>query len=401
MKRWLVVLGAILIQINLGAVYAWSLFNQPLVDKFGWGREEIVVTFSITIAMLALFTVVAGKIQDQIGPRWVATFGGVLLGLGLILASQATTITQLYLFYGVIGGAGLGFTYVCPLAACVKWFPEKRGFISGVAVAGFGLGGLVYKPIILFFIENFGVSNAFLYLGVMYLFFVVVGAQLLSTPPTTVEKRNENNDVIVLKDDFSPKEMLSTYQFYLLWFMYFFGTMSGLMVISFVVDIGVEVVRLDFAKAGNAVMVIALFNAAGRIVLGKISDNIGRMNTLMLMYAFTAAMLLFMSFSSMTYLSFLVAVSVIGFCFGGFLSLFPSVTADFYGTRNLGTNYGFMYLAYGLSAFVGPFVVKVIPFTEGFLFSAIFCIVALAMAKMTGKPRKKVDGKYIAKGVLE
>jgi OFA family oxalate/formate antiporter-like MFS transporter len=390
LNRWLVVLGAVIIQINLGAVYAWSLFNQPLIDKFGWAREDVVVTFSITIATFALATIFAGRLQDKIGPRWVATIGGLFLGLGLILASQATTIFQLYFFYGVIGGIGIGMTYVCPLSACVKWFPDKRGFISGVAVAGFGLGGLIYKPVIGFFIEQSGVSSAFLYLGIIYLLLVVAGAQLLKNPPT-VDQPVQHNGAKVKVDpsnQFSPRQMLRTYQFYLLWFMFLFGSMSGLMVISFAVDIGVGLVNLDFEKAANAVMVIALFNAAGRIVLGKMSDKLGRKNTLMMIYGLTAVIMFYMSTGMMNYPMFLIAVSLIGFCFGGFLALFPSVTADYYGTRNIGSNYGFMYQAYGLSAFAGPFIVKAIPFTQAFLIAGLICVLAMIMAKLVEVPKQ-------------
>ena len=386
MKRWFVVLGAIIIQLNLGAVYAWSLFNQPLINEFGWARQEIGITFSIKIAMLALFAIIAGRIQDKVGPRWVATFGGLLLGSGVILSSQATTLTQLYIFYGFIGGAGLGFAYVCPLSACVKWFPEKRGLISGVAVAGFGLGGLIYTPVILFFIERFGVSNAFFYLGIMYLILVVTGAQLLSNPEEKPEDCSVSNQFIGTQQHFAPSQMLKTYQFYLLWVMYFLGTMAGLLVISFAVNIGEEVANLTSEKAGHAVMVIAIFNAAGRILLGKISDNIGRINTLVLLYGTTATMLFYMSMADVNYGMFLVSVALIGLCFGGFLALFPSVTADYYGTRNIGTNYGFMYMAYGISAFVGPFVVSAIPFTQAFFISAILCIFSIILSRFVNVP---------------
>lgn len=395
MSKWLVVLGAVMIQINLGAVYAWSLFNQPLIDKFGWAREDVVVTFSITIATFALATIFAGRLQDRIGPRWVATLGGLLLGIGLILSSQATTLFQLYVYYGIIGGIGIGMTYVCPLSACVKWFPEKRGFISGVAVAGFGLGGLIYKPIIGFFIESTGVSSAFLYLGIIYLVLVVAGAQLLRNPPADLQppmsiqvgKLTDPGPVLKTSVQFSPRQMLRTYQFYLLWFIFLFGSMSGLMVISFAVDIGVDLVSLDLEKAANAVMVIALFNAAGRIVLGKLSDRLGRINTLMGIYGLTALIMFYMSSGLMNYSMFLVSVSIIGFCFGGFLALFPSVTADFYGTRNMGSNYGFMYQAYGLSAFVGPLIVKAIPLTQAFLFAGLICILSMVMAKLITIPK--------------
>ncbi|MGO4889272.1 OFA family MFS transporter [Anaerobacillus sp. MEB173] len=385
MNRWLVVLGAIIIQINLGAVYAWSLFNQPLIDKFGWDREAVVVTFSLTIAVFALTTIFAGRLQDKIGPRWVATIGGGLLGLGLILSSQATTLFQLYFYYGVIGGIGIGMTYVCPLSACVKWFPDKRGFISGVAVAGFGLGGLIYKPIIGYFITQTGVSSSFLYLGMIYPISVIAGAQLLKNPPALAAKESSSS-MLHTATDFSTKQMLKTHQFYMLWVMFLFGSMSGLMVISFAVDIGVELVHLDLEKAANAVMVIALFNAAGRIVLGKISDQFGRKNTLMVIFGLTALVMFYMGSGMLNYPMFLLSVSLIGFCFGGFLAIFPSVTADYYGTTNIGTNYGFMYQAYGISAFAGPFIIKVIPFTQAFFLSGVICILAIIMAKFVQVP---------------
>jgi OFA family oxalate/formate antiporter-like MFS transporter len=384
-----VVLGAVIIQINLGAVYAWSLFNQPLMDKFGWSREDVVVTFSITIAVFALTTIFAGRLQDRIGPRWVATIGGLLLGLGLILSSQATSLMQLYVFYGGIGGIGIGMTYVCPLSACVKWFPDKRGFISGVAVAGFGLGGLIYKPIIGAFIENAGVSSAFLYLGIIYLVLVVAGAQLLKNPPAADSAQDEDADRAAFNENvhFSPGQMLRTPQFYTLWLIFLFGSISGLMVISFAVDIGVELAGLTFEQAANAVMVIALFNAGGRVLLGKLSDRFGRKNTLITIYALTAVIMFYMSTGMINYPLFLLSVSLIGFCFGGFLALFPSITADYYGTKNIGSNYGFMYQAYGLSAFAGPFIVKAIPFTQAFLVAGLICVLAVVMIKWVNAPK--------------
>ncbi len=387
MKKWFVVIGAIVIQLNLGAIYAWSLFNQPLIEKFGWKREDIVVTFSLIIAVFALVTIIAGKIQDKVGPRWVATAGGLILGLGLMLSSQATTLFQLYLFYGFIGGIGIGFTYVCPLSACLKWFPNRRGLISGVAVAGFGLGGLIYKPIILFLIASYGVSTAFLYLGIIYAILVVLGAQMLSNPKEDDIQVKSVKSVKASSKNFNPKEMLTTSQFYLLWIMYLIGSISGLMVISFAVDIGMELANLDIVKAGNAVMFIALFNAAGRIVLGKISDMLGRINTLIMMYGLTAIVMIYMSIGILNYPMFLVSVSLIGFCFGGYLSLFPSITADYYGTKNLGINYGLMYQAYGISAFAGPIIVKYTPFTQAFLIAAFLCLLAIVCAKFIVAPR--------------
>ncbi|MDX5475066.1 MAG: OFA family MFS transporter [Bacillaceae bacterium] len=380
MNRWFVVVGAICIQLCLGAVYAWSLFNEPLSQTYGWAKEDVVITFSITIATFAFFTIIAGKVQDMIGPRWVASIGGLLLALGLLLSSQATTVTQLYLFYGIIGGAGIGIAYVCPIAACVKWFPMQRGTITGVAVAGFGAGGLVFKPVIVNFLENFGVSSTFLYLGIIYLLLVVGGAQLLRNPPHH-NSPNNSRDSILEQKQFTTPEMLKTRNFYLLWIMFLFGCVSGLMVISFAVDIGVQLVALDFETAGTAVMVIALFNASGRIVFGFLSDKIGRKNTLLIIYALTGIIMFFMGNLTLTYHLFLLFVSLIGFCFGGFLSIFPSITADYYGTRHIGINYGILYQAYGVAAFLGPLIVAFVDsFQTAFFTAAILCGCAILLS---------------------
>jgi len=364
-NRWLVVFGSICIQLSLGAVYAWSLFNQPLAETFGWSIDDIVITFSITIATFAFFTMIAGKLQDKIGPRWVASIGGFLLGTGLLLSSQASTLTELYLYYGLIGGAGIGMAYVCPIATCVKWFPEKKGFISGIAVAGFGAGGLVFKPIILALMESFGVSNTFRYLGIIYIVLVVGGAQFLKNPPAY--STGDETHSTTSQKDFTTKEMLRERSFYALWIMFLMGCTSGLMVISFAVDIGVQIANLTIESAATAVMVIAIFNAGGRIILGTLSDKFGRKTVLSAMYICSSLIMLGMSLIPMSYLLFLLFVSLIGFNFGGFLAIFPSITAEFYGTKNIGLNYGLMYQAYGVAAFVGPFIATTFGFTTAFL----------------------------------
>ena len=385
-KKWFVVLGAILIQLSLGAVYGWSLFNQPLVEKFGWGKEEILVTFSITIATFALFTIFAGKAQDKVGPRIVATTGGILLATGLFMASRADSLFQLYFFYGIIGGAGIGTAYVAPLAASVKWFPEKRGLISGIAVAGFGGGGLIFKPIIIALIERFGVSETFLYLGIIYLILVVGGAQLLFDPPKSL---NQKTETVEIRDrEFTPKEMFATSQFYLMWFMFLFGTISGLLVIGQAVDIGVTFANITPKLAANAVVFIAFFNAAGRIFWGLLSDKIGRKNALMLMYLLTSLTMIYLAVGNVTYSLFIISVSVIGFTFGGFLAVFPSKTADYYGVENIGVNYGIMYQAYGISALIGPLIANFVPLKQAFLITATLSLIAIGMTFLLRPPRK-------------
>lgn len=384
-NRWSVVFGAVVIQLCLGAVYAWSLFNQPLIDEFGWSTDDVVLTFSITIATFAAFTMVAGKIQDIIGPRLVAMAGGILLGTGLLLASTATSVTQLYLYYGIIGGAGIGAGYVCPLATCVKWFPDKPGLITGIAVAGFGGGGLLFKPVIVYFINNFGVMSTFFYLGIIYFIGITFGAQFLANPSKQGIQESGSARFVTIKKEFSTKEMLSTHQFYMIWVIFFIGCAAGLMVIGLAVDIGIALVNLTLESAGNAIIVIALLNATGRIFWGLVSDRIGRTNTLSLVYFLTSLTMLYMATFNLTYIVFLITVSLIGFYFGGFLALFPSKTADYYGTKNLGANYGIVYQAYGLAAFAGPIVATRLDYIQAFYLFAFLCLVA-GGALLTLKP---------------
>jgi OFA family oxalate/formate antiporter-like MFS transporter len=388
MTKWFVVLGAVLLQICLGAIYTWSLFNQPLVDKFGWQLSEVALTFSITIFVFAFTTIISGKMQDKFGPRIVATIGGLVLGTGLILASKATTVTQLYLFYGVLGGAGVGIAYVCPLSTCVKWFPENRGFITGIAVGAFGLGSLVFKGIIVNLLATKGVSETFFYLGIIFAVLVVAGAQLLKVPATSEAssgKASASSD-----SDFTSSEMLKTKSFYLLWITYFFACISGLLVIGLAKDIGVEMAGLEPVVAANAVAVLALFNAGGRLSWGVISDKLGRVKSILVMFIMTAVSMAALAVVPLTYFIFFGLLAIIAFCFGGFLSVYPVITADFFGTKNLGGNYGLIFIAYGFAAMAGPQIKNASTLTMAFIIAAGCAALSAGLMLMVKKPVKDV-----------
>ncbi|MGE5416226.1 MAG: OFA family MFS transporter [Acidobacteriota bacterium] len=398
-NRWLVVVGAVLIQLCLGAVYAWSLYNAPIAARFAdWnslpalfsiplfgktiGISGIAGTFSVAIFTFALFTIIAGKVQDKIGPRWVATFGGLLYGVGVILAGKmlagdAASLNSLYLLYGVLGGAGIGIAYVCPLATCLKWFPDMRGMISGVAVAGFGAGSIIFKFVIKAMLtvpadatdpmKVAALGKAFFIPGVIYLIGVVLGAQLLKVPPAGYKPEGWEPPAPVAGStagaDFTPGQMLATFQFYIIWFMYLFGAMAGLMIISYANDIGLYMAGLYKTstlqgQAANAVVMIAIFNALGRVGWGMVSDKLGRKITLTTIFVLAAIAMFALAKMSLGYGSFLALCSLIGICFGGFLAVFPSLVAEYYGTANVGTNYGIIFVAYGIAAIVGPALAK-------------------------------------------
>lgn len=355
-KPWIIVLGAVLIQLCIGAVYSWSLFNEPLIAKFGWSKNDVVFTFSIVIFVFALTTIFSGRLQDKIGPKKVSLIGGIIYGVGLILTSTATSIVQLHIYYGVIAGIGIGFCYVCPLSTCIKWFPDKKGLITGITVGAFGLGSLIFKTIIESLLSSVGVSQTFLCLGIIYLVLILVGAQFLKLPPRDNLSKDIQKKTVVDENNYTVSEMIKTKTFPILWVMYLLGTISGLLVIGLAKDIGVELAALDPGTAANVVAIIALFNAGGRLIWGALSDKLGRIRVVLILFLITAVAMFYMSFVTLRFLGFFIAVASITFCFGGFLAVFPTITGDFYGMKNLGANYGIIYQAYGISALIGPII---------------------------------------------
>ena len=392
MNRWLVVLGAALLQVCIGAIYSWSLFNQPLIDKFGWEKNDVVLTFSIAVFIFAFSTIFSGRLQDKIGPRIVAMIGGILYGGGLLLASTATSIIQLYIYYGIIAGAGVGFAYVCPLSTCVKWFPEKKGFITGLVVGAFGLGSLIFKSVIQSLLVSVGVSATFFYIGIIYFILVMAGAQFLVLPPAGYGIAGEKSKIPIKENNFTVGEMMKTKAFYFIWVMYLFGAMSGLLVIGLAKDIGIQLAGLSPTTAANAVVMIALFNAGGRLIWGTLSDKLGRMRVVSLLFAITAVSMIVMSAATLNFAIFFACLAGIAFCFGGFLAVFPTITGEFYGIKNLGANYGMVYQAYGLAALAGPIIVAnaggLIP---TFIISAVLAVIGGAMTFMVKPPSRAVS----------
>lgn len=395
-NRWLVVLGSLIMQLSLGAIYTWSLFNTPLVEKFGWDPGATVFTFSVTLVFFAISVIIAGRIQDKIGPRKVATVGGILTGLGVATASLATTPMMLYITYGFIAGIGIGSAYVTPLATCLKWFPEKRGLITGLVLASLGLGGVLFKPVILHFIATYGVSTAFLYLGIIYGTFIVIGAQFLATPPVGYTPPNytpptpATDGFSAGANNYTLGEALKTSQIYMLFIWMLFGAGAGLMVISVAANIGIEMVGLSLAAAGNAVVTISLFNAAGRLFWGGVSDKIGRMPSLITIFILLGLAMVFMSLVSMTYVTFLLATCVVGFTFGGTAAIFPTITAEWFGTENVGNNYGAVFLFYGIAALIAPRLSIALGYETAFLVAAIVCTIAIILTFFAKPPSGNV-----------
>ncbi len=382
-----IVAGAVLIQLCIGSIYTWSLFNQPLSAAFGWNRDDVFLAYSIAIFVFAFATVFAGRLQDRKGPRLVATIGILLYSGGLILTSQIRELWQLYISYGIIAGAGVGFVYVCPLSTLVKWYPKRKGLITGIAVGAFGLGSLVFKSAIQYFISVQGVMQTFLILGVICAVAGLIGASLLRTPAA-----GQASSVALNQPDnqFTPSQMIRTRSFVLIWIMFLFASTSGLLVIGLAKDIGMQLAGLDDMTAANAVTVIALFNAAGRISWGSLSDRFGRIRMISIMFAMTALAMTALSIVSLSYLTFFITLATVAFCFGGFLAVFPTVTNEYFGVKNLGANYGIVYQAYGVAALVGPIIVATVGgLKTTFLIAAVLAVVGVLLTRLTPKGEHK------------
>jgi MFS transporter, OFA family, oxalate/formate antiporter len=383
-RRWLIVLGTIIVQMGLGTIYTWSLFNQPLVELFHWKLNSVAITFSITSFALAFSTLFAGKLQDKWGLRRLIGVAGLVLGAGLILSSQVSSLWMLYILVGVVVGTADGTAYITSLSNLIKWFPERKGLISGISVGAYGTGSLLFKFINGSLIESVGVSQAFFYWGVIVLILVVGGSFLVREAKMSQESQTVSGSI---QKDFTVKEMLKTKQAYLLFVIFFTACMSGLFLIGIVKDIGVRLVGLDIEAASNAVALVAIFNTSGRIILGALSDKVGRLRVVSGALLVTAIAVTVLSFVQLNYGLFFVCVAGIAFCFGGNITIFPAIVADFFGLKNQSKNYGIIYQGFGLGAISGSFIASALGgFIPTFKLIAILSIVSLLIAMTIKAP---------------
>jgi len=388
-RGWVVTFAGMGINLALGVLYSWSVVSKEIPELWGWSEAAKSLPYSVACLVFSLIMVPAGRMQDRIGPRKVATIGGILVGAGMILASRTTTPIGYILGFGILAGAGIGFGYASATPPAVKWFPAARtGLIAGIVVAGFGLASVYAAPLATVLIRDHGVPATMLVLGVGFLVAVAGLAQVLQAPPggyvpAEAGPVRGSSHVSPPQADFTPGDVLKTGRFYLLWFMYACGAGAGLMIISKLAKM-VEVqagVKLGFVL----VAVLAVGNGAGRIVAGSLSDRIGRKAALLSCLLFQAALILLLSLAapggllgSTSVLALLSAL--IGANYGANLALFPAITKDLYGLRHFGVNYGLVFTAWGLGGFMLSLLAgRVYDQTQTFTF-AYYCSAGLLIA---------------------
>jgi OFA family oxalate/formate antiporter-like MFS transporter len=360
-NRWVIAIAGVFLQIALGAVYAWSVFRIPLARRFGWSIPEVTLTFTICIFVLGVSAFLGGLWLNRRGPRIVALTGGVLYGVGVFLASFSDHgLWWLYLSYGVIGGIGLGFSYIVPVAVLVKWFPDRRGLITGIAVGGFGAGALITAPVATRLIQTVGVLHTFAYLGVAFLIVAVISGSFMQNPaegwrpegwsPTASEASHRASR------DYTLGEALGTWQWWALWLLLFLNTSAGISVISQEAPLFQELARVTAVVAAGMVGVVSIGNALGRVFWAWASDAITRKATFFVMFLVQA--LLFWFLPGITSAGILTAVAfIILLCYGGGFGTMPAFAADYFGAKNVGPIYGLMLTAWGFASAFGPLLI--------------------------------------------
>jgi MFS transporter, OFA family, oxalate/formate antiporter len=356
---WRVTMAGVGINLALGILYTWSVFGKNIPAEWGWDDTDKSWPYAIACLVFALMMVPAGRMQDKIGPRIVASVGGVLVGIGMILASMTTTPWGYVIGFGLLAGAGIGCGYASATPPAVKWFPAARtGMIAGLVVSGFGLASVYAAPLAGELIRAYGLPNTVLSLGIGFLIVVLVLSQLLTPPPKGYVPAGSVKPVpgaAVKKEDFTPSEMLVTVQFYLLWFMYVCGAGAGLMVIGKLAGLAKDQAGLDLGFV--LVAALAVGNGGGRILAGILSDKIGRQRTMCMCFVMQAVLMVLLSMARVdTPLANMVVMvlisALIGANYGANLSLFPSITKDYYGLKNFGVNYGLVFTAWGIGGFL-------------------------------------------------
>ena len=361
-SRYAVLAAGAFTAMGTGAIYMWSIFNKPLMAQFGYTAPEVSLAYSLFLLSSLAGSILAGWLQNHLASRYIVLGSGILFGLGWFGSGFADSLALLYLFFSGCAGLGNGFLYNTIVAVVMKWFPDRRGFANGICIGAIGMSSIIFAPLGNFLIEAFDVQSAFRIVGIVWMVIYLVFSWLLVTPPagwTPDAGKGAATAGGVGRDaapqrDYTAREMVRTPLFYCLFLAFMVASTSGLMVTGHASNIGQELAGLTAGEGAIMVSVLALGSTAGRFGFGFLSDYLGRYNTLAIALGANAIVMFLLMPQATSFLPFLVAVSVVGACFGGTVTLVPAIVGDAYGSSNFGQNYSFVYAGYTTASFVGP-----------------------------------------------
>lgn len=361
-KRWFVLGAGFVVNFMLGILLAWSVLVLPLMNTYGWSKTEVTLPFTIFIIVFGLTMLPAGRIQDKIGPRKVSLIGSALLGLGYIFSFFIKDIQSpvlLYITIGLITGIGQGFGYACISPVARKWFPDRPGLAVGIMIMGIGASALLFAPFQKYLIDICGIPLTFLIIGIILIVVMSLASCLLQNPPDgwvpdRLKQLNINaHRTPLISQGNGFLEVIKTKKLWILWITFAFLTSSGLLIFghiaAYIEEIGLELIYITYV-----VGVLSIFNALGRPLSGFICDKIGALKTMLIFFSIQGIILVLFPHIITNASILFIAVAISGINFGAIFTLFPVIVGDYWGLKNMGTNYGIIYTAYGLGAILGP-----------------------------------------------
>jgi MFS transporter, OFA family, oxalate/formate antiporter len=390
---WIITSAALGINLLLGLLYAWSVFKKALVAEWGWNDVTAALPFTVSAAIFAFMMIFAGRAQDKYGPRLVALLGGLMFGAGLIASGFTQNPVVMVITFGVLGGLGIGLGYSATTPCAIKWFdPSKKGVVSGIVVSGVGLAPVYMAPLTTWLIKLYGISHTFIILGVIAFVAITFFSLILRNPgegDIKTPQAGAKKQAAALSANIGWSQLLKSKQFYLLWFIYLLSATAGLMLIAHMASIaGTQAAW----KAGFIlVVVLSAFNALGRIAIGFLSDKIGRKTAMVVVFLIQAVnMFLFSYYQTIPLL--VAGAAFAGLAYGSLFSLMPSITADFFGIKNLGVNYGMVFSGWGIAAIIGPIlggiaVTQSGTYTMSYVVAGILLLIATALVGFIKQPK--------------
>lgn len=390
-KRWIILIASCFINLCIGSIYAWSVFAAPMAEYLSsisgltLTPGSLAIAFTITNSVGPITMITGGRINDKFGPKKVIFVGGLLFGGGMILSGFAQSVGFLVLTYGIITGLGTGMVYGCTISNSVKFFPDKRGLVGGITTAAYGLSSVIIPPIANALITKTGVTAAFKIIGIGFLLIVCVASFFIDKCPAGFVPEgwtpSTSNVSTSNKNDKDWKGMLTSPIFYVMIILLMCGAFYGLMCTSQASPVAQKMIGMSAAAATTVVSILALFNTAGRIVAGYISDKIGRINTLAAAFVLSIVGLAFLYVSGEgDVVTFNIGISIIGLCFGSLMGVFPGFTADQFGTKNNSVNYGIMFIGFAVAGYFGPTIMNNVYNADGSYQRAFIIAGALGIA---------------------